>query len=62
MERIALIVHPNGSLEVRKQHEGGYTQQLAFSGNGDLGGCLLMAAACAGHPLVLPISGPDTQL
>lgn len=57
-EKIALIVLRDGSFEVRGSIDGGSSYQVSWSQN--IGECLSMAVNSLGHPLVLPLSGPNT--
>jgi hypothetical protein len=57
--RIALVVE-NGRFEVRVTDEWG--GQIIVGQSSDLQQCLEHAYMRLGHPLVIPISGPNTAL
>ena len=62
-DKIALIIQPPGShylFEVRCMDSFG--DQRVLASGWELQDVLLAAANSAGHPLVLPISGPNTTL
>lgn len=60
MNKLGLIVNPDGSVEVREMDDYGNQRQVAWADN--VGLCLQRAATALGYPVVIPISGPDTDL
>lgn len=56
---IALIVSNYGSFALRVMDEYGGQREIAHSNS--LEDCLRDAAINLGHPLVIPISGPNTE-
>lgn len=60
--KIGLVISPNvnGWFSVVSMDEAG--NQQTINEGPDLGRCLTYAARVLGYPLVIPISGPTTQL